>query len=93
MILNMEQMAKEVAQRVLDEAMYEGKTLREWIEIVKSRPPVVHARWIQEDEDAWSCTGCGVFWTFLDGGPAENEANYCPVCGARMDGDPHDSGQ
>lgn len=45
---------------------------------------VVHARWRQEDEDAWACTACGNMWTFLDGGPAENEANYCPKCGAKM---------
>ncbi len=46
--------------------------------------PVVHGRWRQDDEDAWTCTACGNIWTFLDGGPNENNAKYCPVCGAKM---------
>lgn len=46
--------------------------------------PVVHGRWRQDDEDAWTCTACGNIWTFLDGGPNENNANYCPMCGAKM---------
>lgn len=46
---------------------------------------VVHARWVQEDEDAWRCTRCGALWTFIDGGPEENGARFCPVCGAKMD--------
>ena len=47
--------------------------------------PVVHGRWRQDDEDAWTCTACGNMWTFLDGGPNENNAKYCPMCGAKMD--------
>jgi hypothetical protein len=31
-------MAQEVAQRALDECEYEGKTIREWIEIIKAQP-------------------------------------------------------
>lgn len=49
--------------------------------------PVVHGRWRQDDEDAWTCTACENVWTFLDGGPNENNANYCPMCGAKMDGE------
>ena len=47
--------------------------------------PLVHARWVQEDEDAWRCTRCSAFWIFIDGGPEENGARFCPVCGALMD--------
>lgn len=49
--------------------------------------PVVHGRWRQDDEDAWTCTACGNMWTFLDGGPNENNAKYCPMCGAKMNGE------
>lgn len=55
--------------------------------------PVVHARWVQEDEDAWRCTCCGAFWTFIDGGPEENDARFCPVCGAKMDAKEAENGQ
>ena len=47
--------------------------------------PVRHGRWIQDDEDSWQCSACGVLWTFIDGGPEDNGAKRCPVCGAKMD--------
>lgn len=55
--------------------------------------PVVHRRWRQVDEDAWTCTACGNIWTFLDGGPNENNAKYCPVCGAKMGGEGEPNGK
>lgn len=47
--------------------------------------PVVHGRWI-EDHDYLKCPECGVIvkrdFTFFDIG----DWNYCPNCGAKMDG-------
>ena len=47
--------------------------------------PVVHGRWI-EDHDYLKCPECGVMvkrdFTFLNIG----NWNYCPNCGAKMDG-------
>jgi rubredoxin len=47
--------------------------------------PVVHGRWI-EDHDYLKCPECGVMvkwdFTFFDIG----NWNYCPNCGAKMDG-------
>lgn len=33
-----EEMAQEVARKALDECEYEGKTIREWIDIIKAQP-------------------------------------------------------
>lgn len=50
--------------------------------------PVVHAQWEETDWGTWGCTNCGCEWQFLEGlSPEENDAKYCPQCGARMDGD------
>ena len=68
-----------IKKRILTE-----KTNRQ---IIENYVPVVHGRWEQVDEDAWTCTACGNVWTFLDGGPNENNAKYCPVCGAKMNGE------
>lgn len=47
--------------------------------------PVVHGKWI-EDHDYLKCPECGVMvkrdFTFFDIG----NWNYCPNCGAKMDG-------
>ena len=79
---------------------------REWVlknlmfdvdrDVVRKAPavdaePVRHGRYIQLDEDTWQCSACGVLWTFIDGGPDDNEVDYCPKCGARMDeGEAHE---
>lgn len=47
--------------------------------------PVVHGRWVKRG-CKWQCTNCKVLMS-IDGTPKENLLNYCPNCGARMDGD------
>lgn len=52
--------------------------------------PVVHGQWI-EDHDYLKCPECGVMvkwdFTFFDIG----NWNYCPNCGAKMDGGDNDA--
>lgn len=46
--------------------------------------PVRHGRWVDAHKglSACKCTICGSV--------RETETNYCPNCGAKMDGDSHD---
>lgn len=48
--------------------------------------PVRHGRWIDNGDCgykwAFSCSKCG----YIDGYPFNDRHNYCPNCGARMDG-------
>ena len=53
--------------------------------------PVRHGRWKAEERDSWSgggayiCSACGYGYSW--GGFFEaNDFNYCPNCGAKMDG-------
>lgn len=55
-------------------------------EMIVDVAPVVHGRWIAD--------GDGYHWTYTcsicawkDGYPFNERHNYCPNCGARMDGD------
>ena len=45
--------------------------------------------WIPKEgwdgDEAYECSKCGVLWTFPDGDPEENDAFYCPNCGAIME--------
>lgn len=45
---------------------------------------VRHCRWIKRG-CKWQCTNCKVLMS-IDGSPKENLLNYCPNCGAKMDG-------
>lgn len=51
--------------------------------------PVIHGKWKHDEnvfDDEWSCSSCHEAWTFIDGTtPEENNAKYCPNCGAKMD--------
>lgn len=51
--------------------------------------PVVHGNYtlaFSEEENVWKCSNCGDYWLLNDGTPFDNEMNFCPKCGARMDG-------
>ena len=49
--------------------------------------PVRHGRWIEEcEESLYSCSACGTEWVTIEGTPKENDMDFCPHCGAKMDG-------
>lgn len=50
--------------------------------------PVRHAEWdcIYDDGGVYRCSACGEEWYLEAGTPKENNMNYCPTCGAKMDG-------
>jgi len=51
---------------------------------------VVHGRWINEGDGDWRCSVCRRLYTFDDYGDIDPKedcgCNYCPNCGAKMDG-------
>lgn len=51
---------------------------------------VRHGRWILENEDyeenIYICSECGYEFIITAGDLESNELNYCPRCGAKMDG-------
>lgn len=48
--------------------------------------PVVHGRWIDNEHHGYNwvfiCSNCN----YVDGYPFNDRYNYCPNCGAKMDG-------
>ena len=64
-----------------------GKTLMRY---VKRQPtadvvPVVHGLWV-EHLDEMECSVCKRQWNYCDNDT--NTFNFCPNCGAKMDGEP-----
>lgn len=53
--------------------------------------PVKHGKWEEiEEYGGWGdthyrCSVCGEEWYLEDGTPQQNNMNFCPRCGARMD--------
>ena len=47
-------------------------------------------RWIEKDgwdgDVYYDCSACGESWTTIEGTPWDNAMNYCPHCGAKMEG-------
>lgn len=56
---------------------------------------VVHGEWLPHvnpmNDDDWACSNCGMYFCFEAGDPIANETNFCPYCGAKMDGGDHDA--
>lgn len=46
---------------------------------------VVHANWEESDHYSWICSNCGEDWLLIEGSPKQNNMNFCPRCGAKMD--------
>ena len=44
----------------------------------------LECEWKADEDGLWQCSECDIAWTFTDGGPEENELNYCPKCGRRL---------
>lgn len=70
------------------------------IDLLKNAPTIEPERkkgeWINKpdiylDEQTWECSECGEPWIFIDGTPSENNANFCPNCGAEMKGEEHEA--
>ena len=43
---------------------------------------------IDDDNGLWQCSKCGAEWVLEAGTPADNEMNYCPACGKRLEVEP-----
>ena len=76
---------------------YDGQDIANWqAKYINEAPavdaePVQHGEWILNpcnlyNNATWVCSVCGNEWVLIDGTPLDNQMNYCPKCGARMDG-------
>lgn len=72
---------------------YKRENVEKWLskdfEIIKVSE-VRHGRWEYEkkffNENTWYCSCCQERRALTNGTPQGNGMNYCPNCGARMDG-------
>lgn len=60
-------------------------------QLPSAQPERKNGEWIHKpdiylDEQTWECSECGEPWIFIEGTPSENNANFCPNCGADMRG-------
>lgn len=49
---------------------------------------VKHGHWIEKvdwDSCYYECSACGNEWICIEGTPLDNDMNFCPHCGAKMD--------
>lgn len=52
---------------------------------------VRHGKWIEQEDGFgdtyYDCSCCGESFCLIEGTPTDNMYNFCPNCGARMDGE------
>ena len=81
-----EYIKREAAIEAVKHAWAKGLEPSQYIEIITAADvaQVWHGRWVKRGR-RWQCTNCKVLMS-IDGTPKENLLNYCPNCGAKMDG-------
>lgn len=59
-----------------------------WKALSAAQQPVVRepltCEWTHNDDDGYWDTSCGKAWRFDDGGPKENNMNFCHCCGKTL---------
>lgn len=89
-----EYIGRDAAIEAAKHAWAKGLEPSQYIEILPAADvaPVVHGRWddsgrytFPSGDTAVRCTNCGC--TLTESEYHLNNWNYCPVCGAKMDGD------
>ena len=90
---------KQYGYDAIDGGRYSLDTVDDCIELanrIEALPsadvaPVVHGRW-EDSTDEWlgtdvyTCSKCRESYVLVEGTPEQNLWNYCPNCGAKMDG-------
>ena len=65
---------------------YEPSAVEVWNR--RTPQPVVRepltCKWTHNDDDGYWDTSCGKAWRFDDGGPKENNMNFCHCCGKTL---------
>ena len=96
MTVSLEEFGKKAGEYALDEFDYKGLTIRQWADKITSGEyqPVKHGRWIIDYAEGRKiyhahCSECGKEPTKNIGGDyyIDKLSDFCPNCGAMMDGD------
>lgn len=73
---------KKVEKRLIDYCLDSVLDVFEDTGLTADVQPVKHGRWKLTNNPSFrKCSECGAWWS------SDNTDNYCPKCGARMDGD------
>lgn len=83
----LDEIAKEVANKAIDDVIYRDKTIREWIDMFANNDVQVvkHSKWVGfPNNGVWDlkCDNCHRVIPF---GQTPETMHYCPLCGAKMD--------
>lgn len=89
MTVSLEEFGKKAGEYALDEFEYNGLTIRQWADKITSGEyqPVKHGKWENDKMDIPRCSCCSYIPEFNRHIDDYYYSDFCPNCGARMEGD------
>lgn len=87
--------ARTIAENTWADGLWDAyKIIEEEVDAADVEPKRKTGRWIEQDswgDTYYTCSVCGGDFVTLDGeSPEENEMQFCPMCGAKMEGEADD---
>lgn len=90
----MSDITREEAIKILKNTLYDERTPNNYIQAVRMGRKALEnqktGHWIEKEDyngdTYYDCSECGESFCLIEGTPTDNLYNYCPSCGAKMEG-------
>ena len=88
-----EQIMDLVSREAVNKLLHRQREMQSYVNQLPAYAGVVRKVGVWIEKDGWDgdvyydCSACGESWTTIEGTPWDNGMNYCPHCGAKMEGE------
>lgn len=88
-LIDRKKLLLDISTLVMDTELYTYFSIKNLVMLQPAVDTERHAHWEQpsyfdEENNVFQCSNCKEEFVLISGSPKENEYNYCPHCGCKM---------